>query len=178
MRRVSDILCKREFIMLEEGLYTDLTLHAQGGSIKAHQFVLASSSPVFHTVFRRLQLHGRHFPLPRAITIPEMTISALQLLVLLLYTIDKETFVTEVFQAAMDRHFSEIFCACCKYNIMQLVPCLNTTLQRILTPSNAWHWFKRCSDAHRWFSNRGEEAFHSLPSTCLDYINYNSCSLI
>lgn len=150
--------------MVEEGLYSDLTLHARGGSIKVHWYVLTSLSPIFHTAFQRLQRRC-YLLLPYIIAIPEMTIGALQLLVLLLYTIStkKRQPIMEVFQVATDRHFSENFDG--KYKIVKLAFPLNATLHGILTLGNCGHWFKRCSDTHIWFQSRDEKEFHYLPNT-------------
>lgn len=60
--------------MLTEGIHTDITINASDGSIGAHRAVLASRSPVFHSMFS----HNLKEKELSAINISDMSIEACQ----------------------------------------------------------------------------------------------------
>lgn len=159
-----------ELQILEEGMYTDITLQAQGGSVRTHRQWLASLSPVlsatFHTNMREQQL----------MAIPEITIEGLELLLVLLYGVNNQTVMLQVFRGAVDKHFSEILEACRKYHIIKLVPTLNQALLGNLTRENCWNWYRKSIDINTFFvkNNSGVmEGYCLLPSLCLNYIMEN-----
>ncbi|KAG0565464.1 hypothetical protein KC19_8G192400 [Ceratodon purpureus] len=140
------------FKMLEEGLNADITLRAQGGSVKAHRCVLSAVSPVFRAMFQ----HDMKEQLSSIVDIPDMTIEGLKLFLLVLYTINERIIVeateyeeTEpeslpwLFRAGIDKYFDEFIRALLKYQAFRrrLRCLLEAALCRNLTPSNCWEYY-------------------------------------
>lgn len=125
--------------MLEDGVHADITIAAQGGTVKAHRCVLASVSPVFHAMFR----HDMKEQLTSTVEIPDMTIDVLQLFLLFLYTTaDTIETMSTMLSAAIDKHFVEFYSAVCKYNVeSRLRNVLMPSLLRNLTPENCWDYY-------------------------------------
>jgi len=132
--------------MLEEGLHADITLIAQGGSVKAHRGVLASVSPVFRAMFQHHMKEQRTF----IVDIPDMTVDALRLFLLVLYTTNEYTSIgnravpmPQLFSAAIDKHFSEFWEAIHKYQVVgrRLRHLLLSALVRNLTVENCWYYY-------------------------------------
>lgn len=132
--------------MLEEGLHADITLTAQGGSVKAHRSVLASVSPVFCAMFQ----YQMKEQLTSTVDIPDMTIDGLQLFLLVLYTTNEYTVIgsgtvtmPQLFSAAIDKHFLEFYEAIRKYQVVRrrLRHVLLSALVRNLTPANCWYYY-------------------------------------
>jgi len=136
--------------MLEEGLHADITLVAQGGSVKAHRCVLVSVSPVFSAMLQ----HNMKKQLTSTVDIPDMTIDGLQLFLLVLYTtnecdriqLDDGEPMEELISSAIDNHFAEFFGAVHKYRVEnRLKRVLLHALDRNLTPDNCWDYFNGSS---------------------------------
>jgi len=134
--------------MLEEGIHTDITLVAQGGSVKAHRSVLASASPVFCAMFQ----HNMKEQLTSTVEIPDMTIDGLRLFLLVLYTINEYTTVghgiatvpmAQLFSSAIDKHFGEFWEAVLKYQVLRhkLRDVVLSALVRNLSPDNCWLFY-------------------------------------
>lgn len=151
---VSNLGCERasnyHFLlkMLEEGLHSDIKLTAQGGSVKGHRCVLSAISPVFRAMFE----HDMKEQLTLTVDIPDMTIEALQLFLLVLYTTNEVTCGTDpcypsaipwLFTAGIDKHFDVLFKAILKYQVemVRLGTLLEAALQRNLTPDNCWGYY-------------------------------------
>lgn len=139
--------------MLEEGLNSDIILTARGGSVKAHRCVLSAVSPVFQAMFQ----HDMQEQLSSTVDIPDMTIEALQLFLLVLYTVDVFTIDKYrtptgtpignlsiwLFYAGVAKHFDEFFRALLKYQAFRrrLEYLVVFSLERILTPDNCWEYY-------------------------------------
>jgi len=133
--KCSEILLK----MLEEGVHTDMTFNAVGGSVKAHKSVLACASPVFLTMFK----HGMKEQLTSNVDMSDITIDALQLFLLLLYTTNEceDASLQRMlhFTIAIDKHFIEFLKAVHKYQVeSRLESVLLWALARNLSPENCW----------------------------------------
>lgn len=125
--------------MLEEGDHADLTLTARDGSVKAHRSVLACVSPVFRAMFQ----HPMKEQLSSTVNIPDMTIEALRLFLLLLYTtndLDIERCAEEMplFEFAILKHVVQLCRGFNKYqvNISGIRSTLEYALLRQLRPEN------------------------------------------
>ncbi|KAG0609476.1 hypothetical protein M758_8G187200 [Ceratodon purpureus] len=137
------------FKMLEEGLNADITLRAQGGSVKAHRCVLSAVSPVFRAMFQ----HDMKEQLSSIVDIPDMTIEGLKLFLLVLYTINERIILVDEeteseplawwFRAGIDKYFDEFIRALLKYQAFRrrLRCLLEEALRRNLTPSNCWEYY-------------------------------------
>ena len=126
--------------MLEEGLHADITLIAQGGTVKAHRSVLASASPVFQAMFQ----HDMKEHLTSTVDLLDMTIDSLQLFLLLLYIKNSRTKETSELNAAVDKHFDELYDAAQKFQVVRrLKVVLLAALGRHLTPLNCWDYFDK-----------------------------------
>ncbi|KAG0581811.1 hypothetical protein M758_3G011700 [Ceratodon purpureus] len=140
-RLVVEKKCSSTFMkMLEEGLHTDITITARGGSVNAHRCVLASTSPVFNAMFK----HEMKEQLTSSVELLEMTIEGLQFFLVLLYIIPDNTAAMQEFDNAVDKHFDELIEACCKYQVTRLERTLRDALPRNLTPDNCWDYFGKC----------------------------------
>ena len=73
--------------ILEEGLQADITLQAQGGTVKAHRSVLASASPIFQAMFQ----HDTKEHLTSIVDLLDVSINNLLLFLLLLYITNERT---------------------------------------------------------------------------------------
>jgi len=155
--------------MLEEGIHTDITLVAQGGSVKAHRSVLASASPVFCAMFQ----HNMKEQLTSTVEIPDMTIDGLRLFLLVLYTINEYTAagngnvsarMAQLFSSAIDKHFGEFWEAIHKYQVLRrkLRHVVLSALVRNLSPDNCWHLYDTSLQVD------GQNG--SLSTACLKYI--------
>ena len=128
--------------MLEEGIHTDITLKAQGGSIKVHRNVLATVSDVFYAMFSYKMMKEE---LTSVVEIFDMTIEGLQLFMILLYLEDEEGEIGTHFETAIRYHFDELLQAYEKYQVYKLESIIISALCQILTPTNCWYYLKRMS---------------------------------
>ena len=127
--------------MLEEGLHADITFKSQGGSIKAHKSVLASSSDVFYAMFS----YNMKEQLTSVVEIIDMTTQGLNVFLILLYLANDGGEFASHFQFAIRKHFDELLQACEKYQVYKLKPVLITTFQQILSPKNCWYYLNNLS---------------------------------
>lgn len=125
--------------MLEDGLHADITLTAQGGTVKAHRSVLASVSPVFHAMFQ----HDMKEHLTSSVDISDMSIDSLRLFLLLLYITNDRTSAMPELNSAVDKHFVPFHEAYHKYQVLhRLKPVYEEALGRNLTPENCWEYYR------------------------------------
>ncbi|TVU09961.1 hypothetical protein EJB05_43460, partial [Eragrostis curvula] len=95
-------------LMLNEGILTDITVNAVGGSVGAHRAVLASRSPVFKVMFS----HDLRERLLSTLDIPDMSFAACRAFIRYLYGFLREGEFLE--------HRSELLSASDKYDIPDL----------------------------------------------------------
>lgn len=123
--------------MLLDGLNTDITLEAKGGSrFRAHTSVLAAYSPVFNAIFKT-RIEGKvNATVPEILD--EMTIEGLKLFVVLLYLMPvlQDTVIMNGLENAVIAHFDELVAARLKFKVPEMDPILTKALSKILTPEN------------------------------------------
>lgn len=152
--------------MLEEGVHTDITFEAEGGSVKAHRSVLASMSPVFDAMFR----HDMKEQLTSTVQISDMTIDSLRLFLLVLYTTNSscDLGIPEL-KGAIDKNFEEFHRAVMKYDVECQIETLHSSaLLRNLNPENCWVYYDEFLACRKF----------SASHTCLTYILRNYAEVI
>jgi hypothetical protein len=128
--------------MLEEGLHADITINANGGSVKAHRCVLASVSPVFNAMFD----HPMREQLTSTVELPEMSIQGLKLFLVLIYILpdhDGTVAMPEFATSSWHKHFDELIEACCTYQVKKLAPVLTFHLSIVLNPERCWDYLRK-----------------------------------
>lgn len=160
------ILSLTDVHMLEDGSRTDITLQAEGGYLQAHRFILASSSPTLKSHFETYRQRWMTFS-------PTMTIQGLELLLILLYSVNNLVSVSQLFRGALDEHFDEIFNACHALKIIRLAPVLNEFLPRHLSRENCWKWHQMSLDLFEVCRGTGLEGQCYLPEICGKFIMEN-----
>lgn len=158
--------------MLEEGVHADVTVTAKGGSVKAHHCVLSCVSPVFSAMFRR----DMKEQITASVDIPDMTIDALQLFLLVLYTVNEDgtsqNGMHRYFIAAIDKHFIEFHDAVREYQVEgSLQYFLEYALLRNLSPKNCWYLYEYAQLSESPISDCLEEL-------CFCYIMWNYLDVI
>jgi hypothetical protein len=119
--------------MLLDGLNTDITLEARGGSrFRAHTSVLASYSPVFE---RKISAN-----MPQIVD--GMSIEGLKLFVVLLYLLPvlQDTVIVNGLENAVIAHIDELIAARLKFEVSELDPILTKALAKTLTPENCGNY--------------------------------------
>lgn len=164
INRVRRMLALTDMHMLEGGIHTDITLHATDGTVKAHRFVLMASSTVLKTMLllnNRVRAEGT---LELA-----MSLTALKVLLILLYSDGEQEKIIRIFRAAIDMHFEEIFDACHLFQITRLVPILDDAISRHVNRANCWDWYRKSKEIHNACEGqvRGDCL---LPQICINYI--------
>jgi hypothetical protein len=148
--------------MLEEGLHADITLNAQGGTVKAHRSVLASASPVFQAMFQ----HDMKEHLTSTVDLLYITIDSLQLFLLLLYITNERTKKMVELNAAVDLHFDELYDTADRFEVARrLNVVLIAALGRNLTPRNCWNYMHKSNDSLL--------SEHGAMRVCFDYVKQN-----
>ncbi|KAG0610765.1 hypothetical protein M758_7G089500 [Ceratodon purpureus] len=155
-------IIKSHFLMkmLAEGTHADVTLKAQGGSVRAHRCVLASVSSFFATMFKHPE--EKHYEMQ------DMTIDCLQLFLVLLYlAYDGSSDTVKKFEGAIDKHLVELLKVYRVYDVeKRLMSILTKALgARNLSPENCWQLYN---------ASGGMESKHTaLAFLCNAYIFRN-----
>jgi hypothetical protein len=176
--------------MLEEGLHADITISAEGGSVKAHRCVLASVSPVFNAMFE----HQMREQLTSTVELPEMSIQGLQLFLVLIYLLPNHDDTVEMpdliyflgghdgtvlampefATASWRKHFDELIEACCKYQVKRLAPVLTFHLTSVLNPERCWDYLRKSEPLSSLCGILDYEASKAGPyAVCRAYIFLN-----
>ncbi|KAG0554407.1 hypothetical protein M758_12G092400 [Ceratodon purpureus] len=127
--------------MLLDGLNTDITLEAKGGSrFRAHTCVLAANSPVFNAIFKTRTEERVIATVPEKLH--EMTIEGLKLFVVLLYLapVLQDNVIMNGLENAVIDHFDELVAARLKFKVPVMDPILTKALSKILTPENCGNY--------------------------------------
>lgn len=117
--------------MLTEGIYTDITINASDGSIEAHRAIMASRSPVFHSMFS----HDLKEKELSAINISDMSIEACQVFLNYIYgNIKHEDFLTHrlALLRAADKYDISDLKEACHESLMEDIDSMNV-LERLQT---------------------------------------------
>ncbi|KAM3258216.1 hypothetical protein ACQJBY_050141 [Aegilops geniculata] len=122
--------------MLREGILTDITINAIGGSIKAHRALLAARSSVFLRMFS----HNLREKRLSKVDISDMSIDACQTLVGYLYGVIAS-------EDELLAHRSELLVAADKYNIKDLRKACEESLRRDVSTENV---LERLQTAHTY----------------------------
>lgn len=110
--------------MLEDGIHADVTIKTSDGVLKAHKAVLASSSPVFESMF----LHDLKEKESSTIKIEDMSLESCSALLGYIYgTIKQEDFW---------KHRLALLGAANKYDIADLKDCCEESLLEDINSSN------------------------------------------
>lgn len=111
--------------MIGESIYTDITINVNSeGSIRAHRAVLASQSPVFHSMFS----HNVKETDSSTINITDMSIQSFQTFINFLYgNVNDEEFLI---------HRLDLLHAADKYDIYELREACEKSLQEDIDPKN------------------------------------------
>lgn len=110
--------------MLEEGIHADVTIKTSGGFLKAHKAVLASSSPVFSSMFE----HDLREKKSSTIEIEDMSLEACSALLNFIYgSIEQKDFW---------KHRLALLSAADKYDIFDLKGCCEESLLEDINTSN------------------------------------------
>lgn len=135
-------------LMLEDGIHADVTIETSGGSLKAHKAILASSSPVFESMF----LHDLKEKQSSTIKIEDMSLESSSALLSCIYgTIKIEDFW---------KHRPSLLDAANKYNMPDLKDLCEESLLEDINPSNV---LERLHEA--WLYQ-----LHKLKKACLTYL--------
>lgn len=134
--------------MLQEGIHADVTIKTLDGALKAHKSVLASSSPVFESMF----LHDLKEKESSTIKIEDMSMDSCSALLAYMYgTIKQEDFW---------KHRLSLLAAANKYDIADLKNCCEESLLEDISSSNI---LERLHEAWLYQLNK-------LKKACLSYL--------
>lgn len=134
--------------MLQEGIHADVTIKTSDGALKAHKSVLASSSPVFESMF----LHDLQEKESSTIKIEDMSMDSCSALLAYMYgTIKQEDFW---------KHRLSLLAAANKYDIADLKNCCEESLLEDICSSNI---LDRLHEAWLYQLNK-------LKKACLSYL--------
>lgn len=134
--------------MLQEGIHADVTIKTLDGALKAHKSVLASSSPVFESMF----LHDLKEKESSTIKIEDMSMDSCSALLAYVYgTIKQEDFW---------KHRLSLLAAANKYDIADLKNCCEESLLEDISSSNI---LERLHESWLYQLNK-------LKKACLSYL--------
>ena len=151
--------------MLEEGVHADITIKANGGSVKAHRCVLASVSPVFYAMFQ----HNMREQLNSLVELPNMSIKGLKCFLVLLYLFP--LYSALYFSDSINEHFEEIFEACCRFQVKHLEDLITVRLPDHLNANNCWEYLRKSEDMSRFCNIKDYKTSGVGPySICQEYI--------
>lgn len=155
---------------LVNGVNTDITLKALDGNVQAHRHMLVSYSSVFKAM---VENHTSTTPEEEPLELA-MTVAALKVLLVLLYGANNQLATWQVFHPVVNTHFHEIFDACRKFEIIQLVPTLHTALPGRLTHANYGEFYIKAFELNKICEERmGVYGYCCLHEQCCKFLEEN-----